>query len=80
MLLIGPSNLDVKAPEYDVDTALPKRTAYVKNLHSKWWESWFKQVFPNLIPCKKWKKEVRNVQVGNICHLYYPRTMANKYN
>ena len=33
MILIGCSNLDVKAPEYDVDTALPKRTAYIKNLH-----------------------------------------------
>ena len=79
MLLIGRSNLDVKAPEYDVDTALPKRTAYVKNLHDKWWKSWIKQVFPNLVPCKKWRSEVRNLQVDDICLLYYPGVMANRY-
>ena len=35
MLLISHSNLDVTAPEYDVDTAFWNKTVYVKNLHEK---------------------------------------------
>ena len=79
MLLIGRSDMDCKVPEYDMDTALPKRTAYVKNLVDKWWSSWIKQVFPQLILCKKWRNQVRNLEVGDICLLFYPGSLTGKY-
>ena len=78
-LLIGRSDFDVKAPEYDMDTALPKRTEYVKNLVDKWWSSWIKQVFPHLIPCKKWRQAGRNLEIGDVCLLYYPGSLTGKY-
>ena len=78
-LLIGRSDFDVKPPEYDVDIALPKRAAYVKNLVDKWWSSWIKQVFPHLIPCKRWRTAVRNLEVGDVCLLFYPGSMSGKY-
>ena len=78
-LLIGRSDFDVKAPEYDMDTALPKRTEYVKNLVDKWWSSWIKQCFPHLIPCKKWRQAGRNLEIGDVCLLYYPGSLTGKY-
>ena len=37
------------------------------------------QVFTNLVPCKKWRNEVRNLQGDDICLLYYPGAMASRY-
>ena len=57
MLLIGRSDNFSKRPEYEGDFNLPQRSAYVKNLLDSWWSLWIKQVFPSLVPCKKWRKE-----------------------
>ena len=40
---------------------------------------WIKQVFPSLVSCKKWKKEFRNLKVGDICLLFYPGALAGSY-
>ena len=79
MLLIGRSDNDSKRPSFDQQFSLPKRSAYVKNLLDTWWSLWIKQVWPHLIPCKKWKNEKRNLKVGDICLLYYPGTLAGKF-
>ena len=62
-----------------MDTTLPKRTEYVKNLVDKWWSLWIKQVFPHLIPCKKWGQTGRNLEVGDVCLLYFPGSLTGKY-
>ena len=78
-LLIGRSDMDTKVPDYDLDISLPKRSAYVQNLVDKWWSAWIKQVFPHLIPCKKWRTAVRNLEVEDICLLYYPGSLTARY-
>ena len=40
---------------------------------------WYQQVFPHLIPCKKWRNKVRNLEVGDVCLLYYPGALTGKY-
>ena len=79
MLLLGRSDLDSKPPSFDYDISLPKRSEYVRNLVEKWWGLWIRQVFPNLIPCKKWRTVKRNLQVGDVCLLYFPGILKGKY-
>ena len=79
MLLLGRSDFDSKSPPYNEDISLPTRTAYVKDLLDKWWSLWIKQVWPHLIPCKKWKEVSRNLQVGDVCLLYYPGALTGQY-
>ena len=79
MLLLGRSDLDSKPPSFDYDISLPKRSEYVRNLVDKWWGLWKRQVFPNLIPCKKWRTVKRNLQVGDVCLLYFPGILKGKY-
>ena len=79
MLLLGRCDFDSKSPPYNEDISLPTRTAYVKDLLDKWWSLWIKQVWPHLIPCKKWKEVSRNLQVGDVCLLYYPGALTGQY-
>ena len=78
-LLLGRSSFDSKAPVYDLSTSLPKRVAYIRSLLDKWWTMWYQQVFPHLIPCKKWRNKARNLEVGDVCLLYYPGALTGKY-
>ena len=79
MLLLGRSDIDSKRPEYDLDISLPKRSAFVKNLLDKWWNAWIRQVWPHLIPCKKWRSSSRNLEVGDVCLLFFPGSLARQY-
>ena len=79
MLLIGRSDMDSKSPEYDLDISLPKRSAYVQNLVDKWWSLWIKQVWPHLVPCKKWRSVSRNLAVGDVCLLSFPGALTGKF-
>ena len=51
----------------------------MSSVYDAWWRAWYKQVLPTLVPCKKWKKEVRNIQVGDIVFMYYPSSIKDDY-
>ena len=36
-------------------------------------------MWPNLLPCKKWKKFSKNLEVGDVCLLYFPGALAGQY-
>jgi len=78
-LLLGRSDLDSKRPDYDLDISLPKRSAFVKDLLDSWWKLWIRQVWPHLIPCKKWRTVSRNLEIGDVCLLYFPGSLAGQY-
>ena len=41
--------------------------------------SWYKQVLPTLAPYKKWRKECRNLEVGDVVYMYYPSSIKDDY-
>ena len=43
-----------------------KRAKYVAELGRLWWDMWFKQVFPALLPFRGWVERQRNLEVGDI--------------
>ena len=34
---------------------------------------------PTLIPCRKWRKKDRNLEVGDIVHMYYSGSLKDDY-
>ena len=40
---------------------------------------WIRQVWPHLIPCRKWRSIKKNLQAGDVCLLYFPGSLVSKY-
>ena len=78
-LLLGTSSDNAPPMDYDSSDHLTARLAYVSDVYKTWWRSWYQQVLPTLVPCKKWKKEKRNLEVGDIVFMYYPSSIQDDY-
>ena len=78
-LLLGKTSDDAPPLEYDDSDKLTARLAYVSGVYDAWWRSWYQQVLPTLVPCKKWRKEVRNLEVGDVVNMYYPSSIKDDY-
>ena len=60
-------------PEEDLDDHrhLDARMRAVEDAFVLWWRQWMIQVWDSLVPTKKWRTAVRNVQVGDIVLVSY---------
>ena len=65
-LLGGRCTVGVPQTNVDSNPTLKKRLCFIENTVNEFWQKWFVQVFPDLVPCHKWKKAYRNVKVGDI--------------
>lgn len=48
-------------------------------VYGAWWNAWYQQVLPTLVPFKKWRKEMRNLEVDDIVYMYYPNSIKDDY-
>ena len=78
-LLLGKSDDDAPPLEYADDDKLTARMAYVSSVYDAWWRAWYSQVLPTLVPCNKWRSEVRNIEVGDIVFMFYPSSIKDEY-
>ena len=78
-LLLGKTGDEAPPLEYEDDDRLTARLAYVSGVYNTWWKSWYQQVLPTLVPCRKWKKEVRNLEVGDLVFMFYPSSIKDHY-
>ena len=44
-----------------------------------WWKKWVKDVMPTLLPYSKWRKEQRNLAVGDLVLMWYTGNMKDYY-
>ena len=78
-LLGGRSTLNVPVPEFNEKANLTKRLKFLQQTTDDFWKKWFAQVFPNLVPCYKWRTKYRNVQVGDIVLMKNSNVLRNEY-
>ena len=79
-LLLGRTEVESPPIDYkDDDGRFAARLAYVSQIYSTWWDSWIKQVLPTLMPMKRWKKECRNLQVGDVVMMWYFGNLKDDY-
>ena len=78
-LLLGTTSDDAPPMDYTDSDSLTARLAFVSEVYKTWWKYWYLQVLPTLVPCKKWKIEQRNLEVGDVVFMYYPSSLQDGY-
>ena len=79
-LLLGRTEIDSPPIEYsENDGTFAARLAYVSEVYGTWWNNWIKQVLPTLMPIRRWKKESRNLQSGDVVMMGYIGNLKDDY-
>jgi hypothetical protein len=63
----------------DEKPSLTKRLRCLEEVKNEFWEKWFHQVFEHLIPCPKWRKEYRNMMVGDVVLMRDTNLVGHRY-
>ena len=56
------------------------RVEFVQKIVDSFWKRWTRDVFPSLIPRKKWNAEHRNVRVGDFVIVESPNAVRGSWN
>jgi len=71
-LLLGRNKVPVKCGDvYGENDNIPLRLQFLEDLEKLWWQQWIRDVFPSLLPYRRWKTEFRNLKVGDIVLVQY---------
>ena len=76
-LLLGRNRLPVQPDNvYGNSDNLTVRLQTIKDMEELWWKQWYTQVFPSLVPFRKWKSVYRNLHIGDIVLVMYASKVA----
>lgn len=75
-LFLGRSQNTTPGISYTENNNVSNRLEIMKELEDSLRSEWIKNVFPNLVPFKKWKKEFRDIQVGDI--VFYEKKFSKE--
>ena len=78
-LLLGRASADVPGSDVDSSATITRRLRFVTELVNNFWKKWFVQVFPTLIPSFRWKKEARDVRVGDVVLMKDASLLSKKF-
>ena len=79
LLLQGTRTCAAQDHSEEFDTymsGLSVRLGYIEQCFQDWWHLWLTQVWPSLVPFRRWKTEHRNVSVGDIVMVRYASKVA----
>jgi len=65
-LMGGRSTNQIPTMRFDEKPSLTKRARFLEETCQEFWSKWYAQVFPNLVPSYKWRKEYRDVKAGDV--------------
>lgn len=78
-MLLGRATPEVPQGPFK-DTRNPrKRVEFVQRIVDSFWKRWTRDVFPTLVPRKRWHVQNRNVQVGDIVTLANQNAVRGKW-
>ena len=67
----APSPVDYAGKYEEGRDKLLIRWKYVMSQYADWWSHWYRAVFANLVPYKRWKTPHTNLKPGDVCLLRY---------
>ena len=71
-MLLGRSSTSSLPMDYDPEDKFCQRVNFVAALEQDWWERWLKTVMPSLLPARKWKKQMKNLAIGDVVLVIFP--------
>ena len=79
MMLLGRSSNESPPLDYSEDDKFCSRLSYVSTVETTWWKKWAKEVLPTLLPFTRWRKEQKNLAVGDVVLMWYSGNMKDHY-
>ena len=65
-MLLGRVTSEVPQGPFQEARKPTERVKFVQQIVNSFWKRWVRDVFPSLVPQKKWHMERRNVQINDI--------------
>ena len=78
-LLLGRATVEVPFMIFDHKASLTKRISFLETVKKEFWNKWLSQVFPQLVPSYKWKKDHRNMMEGDVVLMRKESELSNSY-
>lgn len=78
-LLLGRASSHIPQGPFNEGSNLHQRFQLVQNIIDSFWKKWFRDIFPTLIPRRKWHINRRNVAVGDIVVLGDTNIIRSKW-
>ena len=79
-ILMGRATNDVSQGPFRHTKNPRHRFEFCQKLVDAFWKRWARDVFPQLVPRKKWTTENRNVQVDDVVIVAEPNAIRGKWN
>ena len=79
MMLLGRSSNESPPLDYTEDDRFCSRLSYVSTVETTWWKKWVKEVLPTLLPYTRWRKQQKNLSVGDVVMMWYTGNMKDHY-
>ena len=78
-MLLGRASPQVSQGPFRETRNPRKRVEFVQKIVDSFWRHWTRDVFPLLVPRKKWNTSRRNVQVDDFVMVAEPNTVRGKW-
>ena len=78
-LLLARTGTSIASVDYQAGGNAMERLEFREELENVWWNQFYSQVLPSLVPCQKWKDEYPNRMVGDIVLVHYPGIKKAEY-
>ena len=75
-LLLGRTRNSVPGVLYATEGSITRRQEVLRELEQTWWDMWVRQVFPHLVPYRRWKHEFRSLRPQDIVLVLYDRKIG----
>ena len=81
LMLLG-SRCEMKEQDlsrFEEDNSIyTRRLRFLEKVYVDWWNLWFPACFDSLLPLRKWKREKRNMRVGDVCVVLHEKKVHDK--
>ena len=78
-LMLGRATVEVPVMNFEENSSLTKRVAFIERVKREFWTKWITQVFPQLLHSYKWNRQHRNVMVGDVVLIKKDSELSNSY-
>ena len=78
-LILGRASVQVPEVELEGKVGLTRRLRFIREVRDDFWKKWLMQVFPNLVPSYRWKRQRRDVVVGDVVLLKDASLVSRKF-
>lgn len=78
-ILLGRASTHIPQGPFDDSYSPRRRLEFCQRIVNTWWKKWYRDVFPNLTPRRKWQTSQRDVKIGDFVLIKEPNPIRGTY-